>query len=356
MLNACRRHGSFHGFAGVAPPVELVVLNACRRHGSFHRNPSWMLSERRACSTPVGVMDRFTSVVNNMMTKSPHVLNACRRHGSFHSKIMAMQGPRCPVLNACRRHGSFHCQPPENSQPGLCVLNACRRHGSFHRGTCATSLPRGRAQRLSASWIVSPVQGIGHGQVRLCSTPVGVMDRFTCSMCRSASGRKRAQRLSASWIVSPVQHRVTHPFVRVLNACRRHRSFHTGVGTPIATPPSSCSTPVGVMDRFTNYRRPYVTDPLGVLNACRRHRSFHINPNVVVHLDLPVLNACRRHGSFHWLMGLPCFYVDEVLNACRRHGSFHHFRFVPSSAALRVLNACRRHGSVHAGSSATTSA
>ena len=107
------------------------------------------------------------------------------------------------------------------------------------------------AQRLSASWIVS---------------------LYANSSRTTASAS--AQRLSASWIVSHGSSRLPRRRSRVLNACRRHGSFHTGPRFWHDVFPL-CSTPVGVMDRFTRVEWDRSGRALVVLNACRRHGSFH---------------------------------------------------------------------------------
>ncbi len=164
------------------------------------------------CSTPVGVMDRFTIGNKNGPVKPP-VLNACRRHGSFHSGTPSQEGAREAVLNACRRHGSFH------------AGQASRRRW-----------PLLGAQRLSASWIVSRVTFPATvASPTKCSTPVGVMDRFTRVTLRSTSIVSLcAQRLSASWIVSQGGRLHVAMSPSVLNACRRHGSFHKPVRSGFA--------------------------------------------------------------------------------------------------------------------------
>ncbi len=252
VLNACRRHGSFHDCARRRSPSDGLVLNACRRHGSFHDGCFPFATAIRMCSTPVGVMDRFTGHAASSLTFAPgaqrlsaswivslpgvhvcgrlilNVLNACRRHGSFHSRTkLAVTGlatraqrlsaswivslrsfdginPMRTVLNACRRHGSFHiCQSWRDR--GLArVLNACRRHGSFHRrsgtGLCTSATVLNACRRHGSFHVILIVED---KHPEKCSTPVGVMDRFT--LIRRANNGIRL----------------------------------------------GCSTPVGVMDRFT---------------------------------------------------------------------------------------------------------
>src|ERR1700722_4315848 len=85
----------------------------------------------------------------------------------------------------------------------------------------------------------------------------------------------RAQRLSASWIGSPGQSHGFSTSAKVLNACRRHGSVHLGV-VLVFDESLWCSTPVGVMDRFTKYNAD-IQRHNNVLNACRRHGSVHVD-------------------------------------------------------------------------------
>ncbi len=123
-------------------------------------------------------------------------------------------------------------------------------------------------------------------------------------------------------------------------------------------PAKMCSTPVGVMDDFTQVVPPRFTSVSGaqrqsaswtishlffaynttvlciVLNACRRHGRFHKRRPGRDEFDgRPVLNACRRHGRFHAVKGVDDFWRNYVLNACRRHGRFH----MPPPPAIKNL-------------------
>ena len=130
----------------------------------------------------------------------------------------------------------------------------------------------------------------------MCSTPVGIKDRFTGMNRPVISCRRCAQRLSASKIgshpeakdvkqwfgcstpvgikdrftVDRLRHCQTH---FVLNACRHQRSVHL-FSALAAGCSRKCSTPVGIKDRFTRSR---VTKRRTrcVLNACRHQRSVH---------------------------------------------------------------------------------
>ena len=104
-----------------------------------------------------------------------------------------------------------------------------------------------------------------------CSTPVGVMRSVTRLRQVPRALAAGAQRLSASWIGSR-GHAASRVADSVLNACRRHRDRSLCNRPAVDMPWMQCSTPVGVMDRFTSRRlASHVAD--GVLNACRRHGS-----------------------------------------------------------------------------------
>ncbi len=183
---------------------------------------------QRSCSTPVGVKDRFT-----MLACAAHKQDARRAQRLSASKIgspfIATTTRRKGfVLNACRRQRSVHIMAAAQNDGGLRVLNACRRQRSVHfPGNEPGSLAVARAQRLSASKIGSLI-----------------------CLRRSFTSVFGAQRLSASKIGSLVG----------------------GVQRLFA---GMCSTPVGVKDRFTTLARASFPCLLRVLNACRRQRSVH---------------------------------------------------------------------------------
>ncbi len=153
------------------------------------------------------------------------------------------------------------------------------------------------AQRLSASWTIS-LHGPRARKKWLsgCSTPVGVMDDFTVQGHQhTVDGHCAAQRPSASWTISPGCRRLACLVLVVLNACRRHGRFHyAGSCQRLATwrvlnacrrhgrfhsmrcrcsrGRTECSTPVGVMDDFTEFaslvqaRRNWCSTPVGVMD------------------------------------------------------------------------------------------
>ena len=155
----------------------------------------------------------------------------------------------------------------------------------------------------------------------------------------------------------------------VLNACRHQRSVHPGRG--ILTPPwSSCSTPVGIKDRFTRSRCGKRIFSKPVLNACRHQRSVHAFEGAGPGSPFLVLNACRHQRSVHasppagvdspvqcstpvgikdrFTRRLPApASAQSVLNACRHQRSVHCPQVQHSIGQRTVLNACRHQRSVH---------
>ncbi len=178
------------------------VLNACRRQRSVHT------SARQRCAPTAGAQRLSASKIGSRCTSWPHPTALWRAQRLSASKIGSLEIHVCLlgtviVLNACRRQRSVHADYSKHLEAIHEVLNACRRQRSVHL-TSRRHVPI----------------------VCMCSTPVGVKDRFT--RCRR-------------WSVC---------FCCVLNACRRQRSVH------------SFSGPLFFSDDF-------------VLNACRRQRSVH---------------------------------------------------------------------------------
>ncbi len=157
-----------------------------------------------------------------------------------------------PVLNACRRQRSVHSYATACGGCDTIVLNACRRQRSVH-------------------WTDTPCPL----RSKMCSTPVGVKDRFTRCTDEPRTAVRSAQRLSASKIGSLFTNRrrghdarvlnacrrqrsvhlksrcIDSLVAEVLNACRRQRSVHFSTRSTTSPPCETCSTPVGVKDRFT---------------------------------------------------------------------------------------------------------
>ena len=180
------------------------------------------------------------------------------------------------MLNACRHQRSVHvmvfsrfanafvCSTPVGIKDRFTrVRRRCRG-----RGWCA--------QRLSASKIGSLDDASTDGTHQMCSTPVGIKDRFTDRSGRPLRRALSAQRLSASKIGSPA----------------RRRGAQTA---------AKCSTPVGIKDRFTQRAHGSPLRVL-VLNACRHQRSVHSIGCRTIIFRGRVLNACRHQRSVHPLL------------------------------------------------------
>ena len=179
VLNACRRQGSFHQLTARSAGIDGIVLNACRRQRSFHpssRVPAWTDYD---------------------------VLNACRRQRSFH---IAIDGQPASTLSGAQRLSASRIVSPmphiavstavssaqrlsaskigsrrlmASASTSNRVLNACRRQRSVHAG---------RAGRRATSSV--------------CSTPVGVKDRFTArvrSHCLTHCYHTSFQAWTCSW-------------------------------------------------------------------------------------------------------------------------------------------------------------
>ncbi len=157
------------------------------------------------------------------------MLNACRRQRSVHGNAFALIVTVLLVLNACRRQRSVHSlRLGRRRLRRGGVLNACRRQRSVHCSGAAA---------LNWAWV--------------CSTPVGVKDRFTadhignlCWWCVCSTPVGVKDRFTLLLGIPSI------PKSRVLNACRRQRSVHA-CNLPTANECEQCSTPVGVKDRFT---------------------------------------------------------------------------------------------------------
>ncbi len=156
----------------------------------------------------------------------------------------------------------------------------------------------------------------------MCSTPVGVKDRFTQTVFPCEFVLSRAQRLSASKIGSLERQSRRWRNCRVLNACRRQRSVHYP------------------------FRRQQSTRRQ-VLNACRRQRSVHSCTRHIRSARGHVLNACRRQRSVHCRAS--CCMCRTGVCAQRLSASkigSQKTQDISVSQSV-VLNACRRQRSVH---------
>ncbi len=321
MLNACRRQRSVHtNRAGIS--AYSGVLNACRRQRSVHIAK---LSTSRAgsvCSTPVGVKDRFTrpaALLPGLGAAGAQRLSASK----IGSRTLATTAIRqLGVLNACRRQRSVHTHPTFSPETVFTVLNACRRQRSVHT-----------------------VIGWSAQRRKVCSTPVGVKDRFTRRPRKASRCHSRAQRLSASKIGSQY------------GACQRLQMV------------TACSTPVGVKDRFTLLPGRQIGRSQ-VLNACRRQRSVHVDSfiaqNATAKCSTPV--GVKDRFTKRWCAGCSAWTGAQRLSASKigspladcfpraLHGCAQRLSaskigsqeaLIEVVGALTVLNACRRQRSVH---------
>ena len=154
----------------------------------------------------------------------------------------------------------------------------------------------------------------------MCSTPVGIKDRFTRKSWFVENPRCCAQRLSASKIGSPGS-----------------KSFRARM--------SPCSTPVGIKDRFTR-AWPDILPFLVVLNACRHQRSVHRQRQSSNAKFLNVLNACRHQRSVHMRHCKDTYRLSGAQRlSASKIGS--PILLEKSRGRYDVLNACRHQRSVH---------
>ncbi len=179
------------------------------------------------------------------------------------------------------------------------MLNACRRQRSVHIES-----------QILRNFDV------------LCSTPVGVKDRFTKSARISGIFPLSAQRLSASKIGSQ---RSGERRPSLWGCAQRLSASKIGSQWHRLRPGTryGCSTPVGVKDRFTPLPPSGPGAVSIVLNACRRQRSVHSGWRRRLSAGPGVLNACRRQRSVHPVLPLSVGVILGVLNACRRQRSVH---------------------------------
>ena len=137
------------------------------------------------------------------------------------------------------------------------MLNAGWRHRTVHhpspRLRCSCSLcstPDGVIERFTRS------TEIHQREVEMCSTPDGVIERFTtiisvygcfAAMCSTPDGV--IERFTAS------DHLQIERGLMVLNAGWRHRTVHQLTERRVLAL-NLCSTPDGVIERFTSSERP----------------------------------------------------------------------------------------------------
>ena len=64
VLNALRHQRSFHHWRVSPDFPDVFVLNALRHQRSFHRRSDGKANEKKKCSTPCGIKDRFTDFLH----------------------------------------------------------------------------------------------------------------------------------------------------------------------------------------------------------------------------------------------------------------------------------------------------
>ena len=231
---------------------------------------------------------------------------------------------------------------------GADVLNAFRHHGLYRRHPVADRRRQGemRAQRLSASRIISvPVCGY-HGPIVLCSTPFGITDYIgPITSSASAPSLTCAQRLSASRIISdqrPVDRVVAS--VRVLNAFRHHGLYRT---CSIASRSCSLSSAqrLSASRIISEVHQAGRTGPrLLVLNAFRHHGLYRLG---IDETRLAELAGAQRLSASRIISAppprMPAPPPPRVLNAFRHHGLYRHpvRRPAPEAHCAQRLSASR---------------
>ena len=233
-------------------------------------------SRALTCSTPFGITDYIGPWRLCCPWRALRVLNAFRHHGLYRSTATRMV--RSPnVLNAFRHHGLYRWEAVTGRYARLrCstpfgITDYIGRRPTWRRRCCGC-----RAQRLSASRIISVVLPLDVCRRQPCSTPFGITDYIGRRWCRSGRGAwsPGAQRLSASRIISAVR------------------------GLP-GLAYFGCSTPFGITDYIgvaVAEAAPSVVDCAQRLSASRI-----ISAPSAADRSTPrprVLNAFRHHGLY----------------------------------------------------------
>ncbi len=204
VLNACRRQRSVHPCcqqrsAWPSPGAQRLsaskigsllhmssqgarrqVLNACRRQRSVHATYRTRGSGCNSCSTPVGVKDRFTWPCRTSLAMSSKCSTPVGVKDRFTGgrRINWSECTSAHRLSASQI-GSLHQVDTDGGIISGAQRLSASKIGSHSRGVrCGEH--RWRAQRLSASKIGSQGSTVSTSlTLVLCSTPVGVKDRFT---------------------------------------------------------------------------------------------------------------------------------------------------------------------------------
>ncbi len=204
MLNACRRQRSVHAEHHLIVGPLHQVLNACRRQRSVHNSPSSVKITVRIRAQRLSASKIGSHADVRSGDWRGNVLNACRRQRSVHAQGPDLPGRSRKVLNACRRQRSVHTSGRSGQGTCVLVLNACRRQRSVHLHRFGDLL--GRHLVLNACRRQRSVHRLKTSRFPsrfVCSTPVGVKDRFTAIATTPLNPAcASAQRLSASKIGS----------------------------------------------------------------------------------------------------------------------------------------------------------
>ena len=256
------------------------VLNAFRHHGLYRSRPSMAdsiaaVSAQRLSASRIISADRSR---RRIAVDPPVVLNAFRHHGLYRGAGLSFGccGAGLPVLNAFRHHGLYRPPVQVSAQRDVQVLNAFRHHGLYRGRVRSTAAYSARAQRLSASRIISgglPLVAVWAGV--MCSTPFGITDYIGCHPALDVRRAPGAQRLSASRIIS------------------------AAVLRDLPSRALTCSTPFGITDYIGPWRLCCPWRALRVLNAFRHHGLYRSTATRMVRSP-NVLNAFRHHGLYRW--------------------------------------------------------
>ena len=166
--------------------------------------------------------------------------------------------------------GGTPTQPPRSTATG--VLNAGWRRGGWHNVCSRLWAGGSRAQRRVASWGVAPQRWPKISQIRLCSTPGGVVGGGTlCGVRRGFECRV----LNAGWRRGG-WHRVLAEkrITRMASAQRRVASWGVARDEPDQESAGDrCSTPGGVVGGGTAAARVIMVAALTEAGSCIRRRS-----------------------------------------------------------------------------------
>ena len=213
---------------------SLMVLNAFRHHGLYRPNQNWssiditgaqrlsasriisaavaapVLPRRLMCSTPFGITDYIGTLHPAVTTENDAMCSTPFGITDYIGRARGDHAGHWLVLNAFRHHGLYR----SSIDP--------RR----------PRLPHRRAQRLSASRIISEIDDKANiSGNAMCSTPFGITD----------------------YIGS--RHRPGCGYCLVLNAFRHHGLYRIWPDAVVEETDYRCSTPFGITDYIGRHRR-----------------------------------------------------------------------------------------------------